>query len=84
MKLQQQNHHERDHTGNNQDALSILAGQMNDPIRIIEPDAGLGKISELDALGVNLTPIAVAACECGCLVVKSRPIATPHKAEASH
>jgi len=41
---------------------------MNDPIRIIEPDAGLGKISELDALGVNFTPIALAACECGCLV----------------
>ena len=47
---------------------SILAGQMDDPVCVVEPDAGLGKVREWDRLRVNLQPIAVAACECGCLV----------------
>jgi len=41
---------------------------MDDPVCIIKPDARFRKIRELDALGVNLQPIAVAACEPGRLV----------------
>jgi hypothetical protein len=41
---------------------------MNHPVCIIEPDAVLGKIRKLNVFGVNLAPIAVAACECGYLV----------------
>lgn len=45
---------------------------MDDPVRIIEPDAVLGKIRKLNALGVNLAPIAVATIECGYLVGEKR------------